>query len=165
VVLRRDHGVRAGAIGDAQARAEVVRVGHAVEHEHERRTFDLVERVVERLGERERLDPRHHALVPMRAGELREPVVAALDDPHARLDRAGDEVLHPRVAPRRVDVQLEHRARRGLEAHADRVEAEQDARGHRPIVAFVHAVRSAGRAAMRPRRFRRAARSGASCRR
>ena len=44
----------------------------------------------------------------------------------AGLDRARDEVLHARVAPRRVDVQLEHRARRGLQPHAHRVEAEQD---------------------------------------
>ena len=37
MVLRRDHGMRAGAVGDAQAGAEVVRIGDAVEHQHQRR--------------------------------------------------------------------------------------------------------------------------------
>ena len=36
-VLRRDHRVRTGPVGDAQAGAEIVRIGHAVEHEQQRR--------------------------------------------------------------------------------------------------------------------------------
>ena len=109
---------------------------------------------VEPLALAKSLDPRHHALVAMRAGQLRQPVVAALDQLDAGLHGSGDEVLHARVAPRRVDMQLEHRARRRLQAHAHRMEAEKDARRHRPIVA---ALTAAGRASTPPRRRRRAA--------
>jgi hypothetical protein len=43
--------MRAGTVGHAQAGAEVVRVGHAVEHQHQRRhpRGHLVEHVVERV--------------------------------------------------------------------------------------------------------------------
>ena len=35
-IARRDDGRRPGGVGGAQASAEVVRIGHAVEHQHER---------------------------------------------------------------------------------------------------------------------------------
>ena len=37
MILGRNDGVRTRAVGDAQAGAQVVRIGHAVEHEQQRR--------------------------------------------------------------------------------------------------------------------------------
>jgi hypothetical protein len=165
MVLGRHHRMGAGPVGHAQAGAEVVRVGHAVEHQHQRRSFDEIERVVERLGQSQWLDSRHHALVPVRAGELAQAFVAALDELDAGLDRTGDEVLHASVASRRIDVQLEHRARRRPETDAHRMETEQDARRHRWIVAAAGRVSASGRAARPPRPRRPSAPAGASCRR
>ena len=129
VVLRRDHGVRAGAVGDAQAGAEVVRIGDAVEHEHERRLagrVDRVERVVERMAARERLDARDDALMAIVAGKAAQALVVAVDEPHPGGLGARDELAHALVAPAGVDVHLDDRARRRLQANADRVEAEQE---------------------------------------
>ncbi len=49
-VARRDHGRRAGGIGGAQAGAEVVRIRHAVEHQHERRRRLSGEQVEQRFS-------------------------------------------------------------------------------------------------------------------
>ena len=90
VVLRRDHRVRAGAVGDAQAGAEVVRIGDAVEHEDERRLagrFGSLERVVERMAARDRLDARDDALVAVVAGQASQAPVVALDQPQRRPPR------------------------------------------------------------------------------
>ena len=93
VVLRRDHRMRAGAVGHAQAGAEVVRVGDAVEHQHQRRPFDA-RRACRRATwpARSGSTRADHALVPVRAGELRQALVVALDELDAGLDRALDEV-------------------------------------------------------------------------
>ena len=88
----RDHRVRAGAVGHAQAGAEVVRVGDAVEHQQQRVALDRVERVVERMAHRHRLDARHHALVAVRAAQLVQALVVAVDDLRAGLAGALDEL-------------------------------------------------------------------------
>ena len=44
-VFGRDYGVHAHSVGGAQARAEVVRVGDAVEHQQKRRLTQVVEHV------------------------------------------------------------------------------------------------------------------------
>ena len=138
VVLRRDHGVRAGAVGDAQAGAEVVRVGDAVEDEDERRLaarFGRLERVVERVAARDRLDDRDDALVAVVAGETAQALVVAVDEAHLGGFGTRDELAHALVAPAGVDVDFDDRARRRLQAHADRVEAEQEVACHRRMVA------------------------------
>ena len=102
VVLRRDHGMRAGAVGDAQAGAEVVRVGDAVEDEHQRRLaarLGRLERVVERVAARDRLDDRDDALVAVVAGEAAQALVVAVDEAHLGGFGAGDELAHALVAP------------------------------------------------------------------
>ena len=65
-VLRHDHRVRAERIGVAQAGAEVVRIGDAVEHQQQRRLRERIEHVVERDVRHRRVDDRHDALVPRR---------------------------------------------------------------------------------------------------
>ena len=62
---------------------------------------DGVERVVERVAARERLDARDHALMAMRAGELLQARVVALDERDAGVLGARDELAHALVAPRR----------------------------------------------------------------
>ena len=138
MVLRRDHRVRAGAVGDAQAGAEVVRVGDAVEDEDQRRLaarLGRLERVVERVAARDRLDDRDDALVAVVAGEAAQALVVAVDQANLGGLGASDQLAHALVAPAGVDVHFDDRARRRLEAHADRVEAEQEVAGHRPMVA------------------------------
>ena len=76
-----------------------------------------------------------------RRGEAGEPQVVALDDAGAGLARALDELPHPGVAPRRVDVQLDDRLRRDLEPDADGVEAEQDVTRHRLRIIAAPATR------------------------
>jgi hypothetical protein len=141
MVHRRDDGVSAGTVRDAQAGAEVVRIRDPVEDEHERRALDRVERVVDRGGALDRLDPRHDALVARRRRQAHQPRVVAVEDARARLAGALDELPHPRVAPRRVDVQLDHRLRRDLEADADGMETEQDVACHRRMMKAAVATR------------------------
>ena len=122
--------MRAGAVGHAQAGAEVVRIGHAVEHQQQRRAVHRIEHVVERMRRCKRLDARDDALVPMRAAQLVQTLVVAVDQLDAGLLRALDELPHALVAPGGIDVHLEHRARRRLQPHGHRVEAEQDSAAH-----------------------------------
>ena len=117
VVLRRDHRVRAGAVGHAQAGAEVVRVGDAVEHQQQRRAS-----TASSVSSSEWLlaSASTRATTPWwreRAAHLLQALVVAFDQLRAGLAGALDELAHALVAPRRVDMDLEHRARRRLQPH------------------------------------------------
>jgi hypothetical protein len=57
-------------VGDAQAGAEVVRIGDAVEHQQQRRALDAVEQLGQVLRERNVLDARDDALMAL---GMREP--------------------------------------------------------------------------------------------
>ena len=106
-ILRHDHRVRAERIGVAQARAEIVRIGDAVEHQQQRGLGQRLEHVVERDMRHCRIDDRHDALMPVSAGELREPVdrrSRGSDDAPPRPGRR-DRACAGRGAPRK------HRAR------------------------------------------------------
>ena len=143
VVLGRDDGVRARAVGDAQAGAEVVRVGDAVEDEDERRLaggVDRVERVVERVAARDRLDDRDDALMAIVAGEAAQALVVAVDEANLGGLGTSDQLAHALVAPAGVDVDFDDRTPRCLEPHADRVEAEQEVARHRRMVATTHST-------------------------
>ena len=59
-----------------------------------------------------------------------QPIVVAVHEPRAERSGALDELPHALIAPRRIDMDLEHRAWRSLEAHGHRVKAEQDFRSH-----------------------------------
>ena len=130
MVLRRNNGMRAGAVGHAQAGAEVVRICHAVEHQHQRRPLYGFKNFVEGVPQCQRGHPRHHALVPRRACKARQSTVAAVDDPGTGLTHALGELAHARVTALGVEVDLEHRLRRGLEAHGDGMKTEKDAVAH-----------------------------------
>ena len=72
------------------------------------------------------------------AGEAAQSLVVAVDEAHPGGFGAGDELAHALVAPARVDVHLDDRTRRRLQAHADRMESEQQVARHRPMVATSH---------------------------
>ena len=62
----------------------------------------------------------------VRAAELAQALVVAVDQLAPASCGALDELAHALVAPAGVDVHLDDRVRRRLQAHADGVEAEQD---------------------------------------
>jgi len=143
VVLRRHYRVRAGAIGHAQAGAEVVGVGDAVEHQHQRHAvggLDALHHRIERMQHRDLVHARDHALVAAGAGELVQAVGVAVDQLHAGVAGALQELPHPRIAPVALVVQLEDRAGCGLHPHGDGMEAEEDAIcAHPGIVRYIRA--------------------------
>jgi hypothetical protein len=49
MVLGRDHGVGAGAVGDPQAGAQIVRIGDAIQHQQQRRALHSVQQVIQRM--------------------------------------------------------------------------------------------------------------------
>ena len=59
-------------VGAAQARAEIVRIGDAVEHEQQRRLGEIGQHVVERHVRPLRVDDRDHALMRRVTGQRRE---------------------------------------------------------------------------------------------
>jgi len=50
--------------------------------------------------------------VAVRAAQALQACIVAVEHPRAGFVRAGDELPHARVAPRRIDVHLAHRLRR-----------------------------------------------------
>jgi hypothetical protein len=83
----------------------------------------------------ERLDPGHDTLVAMRAAQLGQPLVVAVDDLHAGLAGPLDELPHALIAPCGVDLQLDDGLRRRLQPHGDGMKAEQDLGFHPAMVA------------------------------
>ena len=71
--------------------------------------------------------PGGDALVPMAARQLGQADAIGFDQPRAGFGHPLEELPHARVAPRRIDVDLDDRLRRRLQAHGDGMEAEQDA--------------------------------------
>ena len=72
-------------VGAAQARAEVVRIGHAVEDQQQRRLRRRLEHVVEGDVRHPRVHDGHDALVPLVAGQRDEP--RAVDRMHGDVAR------------------------------------------------------------------------------
>jgi hypothetical protein len=128
-ILRHHDRMRAEHVGAAQARAEVVRIGDAVEHEQQRRLGKRGEHVVDRRRHRGRVDQRHHALVLRRARELLEP--CRIHRMHLAAGGAGarGELAHPRVVARIRHVQLANRIGPRPQAGGHRMKAVERARG------------------------------------
>ncbi len=128
-VLRHDHGVRAEGIRAAQARAQVVRIGDAVENEEQRRLSRRPDHFIERDLRRCRVDDRDDALVAVGPGKVAQARFVgrvhrtAARPPHAREARA--------CAGRACVGHVERK--NGLrplpQTRRDRVEAVQGSRG------------------------------------
>ena len=95
--------MRAERVRAAQARAQVVRVGDAVEHQQQRRLGGMLEHVGERYVRHRGVDGGDDALVTLLPRELVEP--ALVDRVHANAGdlRALDQIAHAadRAAPLR----------------------------------------------------------------
>ena len=126
MVLGSDDGMGAGAVGHAQAGAQVVRVGHAVQHQQQRRPLHAIEQVVQRAGGRQRLRAGDHALVAGAARQPGQPHAVGLDGAQAGLLHLVQELAHARVLAAGIHVDLGEGPGGGAQAHAHCVEAEQD---------------------------------------
>ena len=126
-----DHRVRAERVGVAQAGPEVVRVGHPVQHQQQRRFREPRDEFVEGDLRHRRVDDRHDALVPRRAGEGVEPLRCGRVHVHGRRRSPRKKVAHPRVVAPRRGVDRVHRARLQPQPRRDGVETVQRAGGGR----------------------------------
>ena len=132
VVLRRDDGVRAGTVGHAQAGAQVVRVGHAVEHQHQRRAAARASSTSSSewrcaSGVTRATTPWWRGCRPAGAGARRRCRSAC-----APASRARSTNWRMRASRRAgVDMDLDDGCGRGLQPHGDGMEAEQDLGAHR----------------------------------
>ena len=130
MIFRGHHGMCARSIGHAQTGAQVVRVGHAVQHQHQRRALHFIQHLVQRVTRRQCVHARHHTLVACAAGLRGEGSVFAVHQLCAGIARTLDEAAHARVAPRGINVNLDDGLRRGLQPHGHGVEAEKNFGAH-----------------------------------
>ncbi|MCY1546821.1 hypothetical protein D9M68_828410 [compost metagenome] len=92
--------MHAGGVGGAQAGAQVVRVGHAVQDQQQRRAFDHVEHLIHVHRQLTLVRQRHHALVAGAAGQAVQALHRHRMQAAARFFGLLDERLHPLVAAR-----------------------------------------------------------------
>ncbi len=128
-VLRDDDRVRAERVGVAQAGAEVVRIGDAVEDEQQRRFGERVEHVVQRDVGNRGVDDGDDALVPVRTGERTETLVVGHVDRAASGFGARGEITRARVVSRRSEIDGAHRRRPLPQPRGHRVETMERAGG------------------------------------
>ena len=126
----RHHSVHPGAVGHTQAGTQVVRVGHAVQHQHEWRALHFFQHLVQRMARRQRVHAGHHALVARATGHGGQSVIVGLDQLDAGVACAFDELAHAAVAPAAVEMNFSDGLRRGLQPHGDGMEAEEDFGAH-----------------------------------
>ena len=140
MVFGRYHRVHARAIGHPQAGAQVVRIGHAVQHQNEGidpllwrqrglGRLQVLQQFVQGMHLLQGLHPRRHALVAMAAAELGQAHAVGLDQPHARFFGFVQKLAHACVAPGGLEVDFNNRLRGGFQAYAQRVEAKQNLGG------------------------------------
>ena len=142
MVLGRDHGLRASAVGHPQAGAQIVRVGHAVEHQQQglgdAGLFKLLQQLIERCDLGHGIDARDHALMAVAAAHLGQAQAIALDHANAGFADAVGELAHAGIAARNIIKNLQHRLGRGFEANTNGMETEKNfvgGRRHRAIIA------------------------------
>ena len=99
--------MRAGAIRHAQAGAEIVRVGDAVEDQQEGRNGQGVEHVVDVDDAVAGIDHGGDALVAGVAGHGIEPLAVQRDDPEAFVGGLGQRFLHAAVFTAAGDVDFD----------------------------------------------------------
>jgi hypothetical protein len=102
MVLGGDHGVGAGAVGHPQARAQVVRVGHAVQHQQQRLGragfLQLLKQFIQRLDLGQHVDPGDHTLVAVAAAHLGQAQAVGFNQADAGLAGPVSELAHARIA-------------------------------------------------------------------
>ena len=102
------YSVHPHGVGDPQARAEVVRIGHPVQQQQEGGLRQALEQLLEVGGAGHRLDPRHDPLVPGIAGETgKTRFVHGNDACPTRLGQRR-QLAQPRIPAPGVHVDLAH---------------------------------------------------------
>ena len=129
MVFGRYHRVRARAVGHPQAGSKVVRVGHAVQHQQQRILYtgrlQVFKQLVKRRDLRQRINPRHHALMAVAAAHFGQAQAVRFHQLDAAVTRAVGELAHARIAPLHVVEDFKHGLGRGFDAHAYSVKAEK----------------------------------------
>ena len=125
MVLGRNHGMRPSAIGHTQTSTQVVRIGHAVQHQEQRRTFNRIQQIVQGVVLRDRGDHGHHALVTMATGQFGQTLTVRFDHAHARIAGLVDELAHARIASGDLVMDFNNGLGGDLEANAHGMKAEQ----------------------------------------
>ena len=115
-VLGRDYRMHAKCIGNAQARAEVVRVLHAIEHQQQRRARQILEHRVQIVPWLGGEHPRRHTLMARMPGQPVETLCIHRNDAHCMTACQPYQILRPRIVARAVEIDLLHA--RGVLAQA-----------------------------------------------
>ncbi len=100
--LGEDDTVHSGAIGHAQQRAQVLRIFHAVERQHQPRCEPSCRGRREQVFDGQKLlraDQRDHALMRRGLGATRQLLARLLPNADAGLAAQGDQPLKARVMP------------------------------------------------------------------
>ena len=114
----------ADAVGHAQAGAQVVRVGDAVEYQQQWRAVDGVQQLIEIARQRQLRRKGDHALVTARADDFVETRRIDGHDAHVGRLGGGDHVFHAAVDAAGIDENFFHGRRFMTQTRGDGVEAE-----------------------------------------
>ncbi len=126
--------MHARRVGGAQASAQIVRVGHAIKDQQQRRPFDHVEHFVDIHRQLALVGQRHDALVTRAARQAVQAFHRNRVKPAAGALGLLDECLHALVAARGLDVDFLDRLGRVPQPRDNRVKPGQDlGRRHKTI--------------------------------
>src|SRR2546423_4234811 len=127
-ILRNDHRVDAKRVRAAQTCAQVVRIGHAVEQQQQRRSGHRIEDLFEGLAELLALDLSDDALMDFAVCQLGEARIVDRVNVDAERLRELDDLTGAAVLARRRDVNCLHALRALAEPRRDSMESDQIAR-------------------------------------
>ena len=116
-------------VGTAQAGAQIVRVGDAVEDEQQGRLRRRIQDIIESDVRQRIVDDRDDTLVTAVTRESVEARVIDEVEGDARRFRAGDEVAHARIVAARLNVERVHGLGPLAKARRDGVESEERSSG------------------------------------
>jgi hypothetical protein len=122
-IFRRNDQMHPRRVGSTKDGAEVVRIGHAIERQHQRRALHGIEHGVQVVHSRQVIDLRHYALMTVGARQRGQALGAEGFQLHARGLDFAQELLHARIAPTGIDIHRVHRGGSRTQARAHRVES------------------------------------------
>ena len=102
MVFGRYHCVSTSAVSHTQASAQVVRIGHAIKYQQQgvfnARGFKILKQFIQRSDLRQRINPRHHALMAMATAHFCQPQTIRFHQLDAAVTRPVSELAHPRIS-------------------------------------------------------------------
>src|SRR5438105_8324728 len=137
-ILGNDHRVDAKRVGTAQTRAQIVRIGHAVEQQQQRRSGQRAEDLFEGLSQLLALDLCDDALMDFAVCKLGETRIVDRMNVDAERLRELDDLTGAAVLARRRDVNRLDTFRALAQPRRDSMESDQITRSsHERLVAGV----------------------------